>query len=90
MDIFTMYVVYASIFLLGFIALMIFVSKMVYLVRQAEAIIIERLGKYDRTLGPGLHMVMPLIERPRGAIWSFFEHIDGRRLQRSSFYVITN
>lgn len=86
MDIFTMYIVYGSIFAIAFIALMIFISKMVYLVRQAEAIIIERLGKYDRMLGPGLHVVMPLIERPRGAIWSFFEH-DGRFYQRTNVYV---
>lgn len=87
MDIFTMYLVYGTLFALGFLALMIFVSKMVYLVRQAESIIIERLGKYDRTLGPGLHVVMPLIERPRGALWSFFEQLDSRRYQRYSNYV---
>jgi regulator of protease activity HflC (stomatin/prohibitin superfamily) len=87
MDILILYGLYASIFLLCFIALMIFMSKMVYLVRQAESIIIERLGKYDRTLGPGLHLVMPLIERPRGAIWSFFEQINSRNYQRYTNYV---
>lgn len=86
MDYSIIFAVYAGIFALGLITLMIFVSKMVYLVRQAEAIIIERLGKFDRILGPGLHVVMPLIERPRGAVWSFFDH-DGRRYQRSNIYV---
>ena len=87
MDIFTIYLVYGTLFALGLLALMIFVSRMVYLVRQAESIIIERLGKYDRTLGPGLHLVMPLIERPRGALWSFFEQLDARRYQRYNNYV---
>jgi regulator of protease activity HflC (stomatin/prohibitin superfamily) len=88
MDILMAYGLYASIAMLGFIALMIFVSKMVYLVRQAEAIIIERLGKYDRTLGPGLHIVMPIIERPRGAMWSFFEQISTKHYQRYTNYVM--
>ncbi len=87
MDILLLYGLYASVFILGFIALMIFVSKMVYLVRQAESIIIERLGKYDRTLGPGLHLVMPLIERPRGALWSFFEQVNSKHYQRYTNYV---
>lgn len=86
MDYSIIFAIYAGIFALGLITLMIFVSKMVYLVRQAEAIIIERLGKFDRILGPGLHVVMPLIERPRGAVWSFFDH-DGRRYQRSNIFV---
>lgn len=87
MDMIALYSLYMSVVVVGFIALIIFVSKMVYLVRQAESIIIERLGKYDRTLGPGLHVVMPLIERPRGALWSFFDH-DGRRYQRFTSYVM--
>lgn len=54
-----------------------FLLRAVYLVRQAEAIVIERLGRYDRTLLPGLHFVVPFIETPRGVVWSFVEQIDG-------------
>ena len=54
-----------------FVFLIILLSKSVYLVRQAEVIIIERLGKYDRIIGPGLHVVVPFIEQPRQVIWSF-------------------
>lgn len=61
-----------SIFLVVvFVFLIILLSKSVYLVRQAEVIIIERLGKYDRIIGPGLHIVVPFIEQPRQVIWSF-------------------
>jgi len=39
--------------------LLILLLKSVYMVRQAEAIVIERLGKYDRVLTPGMHIVVP-------------------------------
>jgi regulator of protease activity HflC (stomatin/prohibitin superfamily) len=70
MDFITMYGFYAILFAIGLITVLTFLSNMVYLVRQAEAIIIERLGRYDRTMGPGLHIVVPFIESPRGAFWS--------------------
>lgn len=57
--------------------LCLFLLRAVYLVRQAEAIVIERLGKYDRTLLPGLHFVVPFIETPRSVYWSFVEQTDG-------------
>lgn len=55
----------------------------VYLVRQAEAIIIERLGKYSKTLHPGLHLLVPFIETPRGYIWTYFQKIDNRWYRRA-------
>ena len=33
------------------------------IVRQANAIIVERLGKYNRTLGTGFHLIIPFFER---------------------------
>ena len=33
------------------------------LVRQGHAGLVERLGKFDRTLGPGLHLKLPFLER---------------------------
>ena len=41
----------------------IFVSQTFKIVPQQHAWVIERLGKYDRTLTPGLSFVMPFIER---------------------------
>lgn len=46
-------------------------SKMFLLVHQAEVIIIERLGKYNRILGPGLHFIVPFFETPRYVMWTF-------------------
>ena len=33
------------------------------IVRQANALIVERLGKYNRTLNTGFHMIIPFFER---------------------------
>jgi regulator of protease activity HflC (stomatin/prohibitin superfamily) len=41
----------------------IFVSQTVKIVPQQHAWVVERLGKYDRTLTPGLSFVVPFIER---------------------------
>ena len=44
--------------------------------RQAEAIVIERLGKYNRVLTPGLHIVVPFFETPRSFSWTYFKEVD--------------
>jgi regulator of protease activity HflC (stomatin/prohibitin superfamily) len=41
----------------------IFVSRAVRIVPQQNAYVVERLGKYDRTLTPGLNFVVPFVER---------------------------
>ncbi len=46
-----------------------FVSP-IYIVKQAEAIIIERFGKYSRTLTPGIHFVIPFIDKHRYVSWT--------------------
>ena len=50
---------------------MMFLSKAVYLVNQAEVVIIERLGKYHKTLSPGLHIVMPFMDAPHYCVWTY-------------------
>ncbi len=41
----------------------IFVVRTIKIVPQQNAFVVERLGKYDRTLTPGLKFVIPFIER---------------------------
>lgn len=57
-------VVFITIFLL---------SKTIYLVRQAEVMILERFGRYKKTLRPGLHFVIPIIETPRKINWRYMD-----------------
>jgi len=48
--------------ILGVIAV-IFISQTFKIVPQQNAWVVERLGKYDRTLTPGLKFVVPFIEK---------------------------
>lgn len=58
-----------------FLIILIFIigSKGIVLVRQAEVIIIERLGKYHRTLDSGLHFIWPFFDVPRKLVWRYVE-----------------
>jgi len=40
-------------------------------VRSQEAMVIERFGKFHRVIGEGLHIIFPLIDRPRVTSWRF-------------------
>ncbi len=57
---------------------MIALIKSVYLVKQAEAVVIERLGQFHRIMGPGLHLIIPFIDRPRSVMWSYVKGDDKR------------
>jgi len=45
------------------ILLILFLRSFVRIVPQNEAFVVERLGKYDRTLLAGFHITIPIIER---------------------------
>jgi regulator of protease activity HflC (stomatin/prohibitin superfamily) len=40
-----------------------FVARAVKIVPQQHAFVVERLGKYDRTMSPGLHLLIPFVDR---------------------------
>lgn len=48
---------------IGIIILLIIATKGIYVVRQQTACVVERLGKFRRVLAPGLHFVIPFIDR---------------------------
>lgn len=45
--------------------LILFISKGLFIVQQSEAVVVERLGSYNRTLGPGINFLIPVLERTR-------------------------
>ena len=47
----------------------IFVIKGVVIVQQAEVVIVERLGKFDRVLESGFNFIIPVLEAPRAIDW---------------------
>ncbi|WP_034297407.1 SPFH domain-containing protein [Herbaspirillum sp. RV1423] len=54
---------FGSVTLVIFFIAIIFVIKTVKVVPQQHAWVVERLGKYHATLGPGLNVVVPFIDR---------------------------
>ncbi len=56
-----------SIFLIALALL--FIAKGVIIVQQAEVVVIERLGKYDRILESGFNFIIPVLEAPRAIDW---------------------
>ncbi len=41
------------------------------IVQQAETMVIERLGRYNRTLDSGINIIWPIIDKPRRIIWRY-------------------
>ena len=59
------------IILLGVLLVVIFAVKGFAIVRQAETMIIERLGKYNRTLESGINIIWPIVDKPRAIDWRY-------------------
>lgn len=53
--------------LIGFFIVLIF--KGFRVVQQSEVLVLERLGSYSRTIGSGLNMIVPFLDRPRDMFW---------------------
>lgn len=69
--------------ILTFIALFVVVFALMGLkiVQQSETMVIERLGKYSRTLPSGINVIWPVIDRPREIMWRYLRDIpDGRSI----------
>lgn len=66
-------------FLLVLVALaVIYVWKGVIIVQQAEVVIVERLGKFEKILQSGLNFIFPIFEAPRGMSWKVTQKgLDG-------------
>ena len=49
------------------------------IVQQSETMVIERLGKYNRTLDAGINIIWPIIDKPREIMWRYVkENLEGR------------
>jgi regulator of protease activity HflC (stomatin/prohibitin superfamily) len=42
---------------------LVFVAASVRVIQQSTAGIVQRLGRYQRTLGPGVHLLVPMLDR---------------------------
>jgi regulator of protease activity HflC (stomatin/prohibitin superfamily) len=48
-------------------------AKGIRIVKQSEALIVERLGKYHKTLESGINIIIPIIDQPRQISWRYSE-----------------
>lgn len=61
---------FLSILLVGFAAIVLFgISRGVYVIRQQECIIRERLGRFHDVLNSGPRIILPFIDQPRQMLW---------------------
>ncbi|MEW6235425.1 MAG: SPFH domain-containing protein [Candidatus Omnitrophota bacterium] len=74
-----------SIILIAFaIFVVLFVSMGFKIVQQAETMVIERLGRYNRTLKSGINIIWPIIEWPRQMEWRYLAEMpDGSKIGRT-------
>jgi len=49
----------------------IFAMAGLKIVQQAQTMIIERFGKYNRTLSSGINIIWPIIDKPREIAWRY-------------------
>lgn len=50
---------------------LIFAMAGLKIVQQSQTMIIERLGKYNRTLKSGINIIWPIIDKPREIVWRY-------------------
>lgn len=73
-----------STFTLFTILAIVFFIKGIVIVKQAEVIIIERLGKFHRVLESGFNFIIPFLDNPRNITWKTTQKgVDGK-----TYYVI--
>lgn len=71
-----------DIIILGLVVLFVFVivAKGLRIVQQSEAMVIERLGKYQKTLSAGINIIIPIIDKPREIVYRFTRDLpDGNK-----------
>jgi len=71
------YILFASVAFL----LILFGAQGFKIVQQAEAMVIERLGSYHRTLHNGINFIWPMLDKPREIEWKYVKtDFDGKTL----------
>jgi len=70
------------------IFIVVFVIMGIKIIRQSETMVIERLGRYHRTLSSGINIIWPIFDKPRPLEWKFIKtDVDGKTFVRKE---ITN
>jgi regulator of protease activity HflC (stomatin/prohibitin superfamily) len=63
--------------------IIIFTIRGFKIIQQSETMVIERLGRYNRTLSSGINIIWPIFDKPRFIEWKFIKSdVDGRTIVR--------
>ena len=62
----------------------IIVRSTIIVVRQAQTMVIERLGKYSRSLSSGINLIMPFVDQPRAIDWHSVISLPSARRSRGA------
>ncbi|MBK7555954.1 MAG: SPFH/Band 7/PHB domain protein [Flavobacteriales bacterium] len=58
----------------------VLIAKGVRIIQQSEAMVVERLGKYSKTLTAGINIIIPIIDKPREIIFRYTRDLpDGNK-----------
>jgi regulator of protease activity HflC (stomatin/prohibitin superfamily) len=62
-----------TLIILGFVVLLViaFVAKGFLVIKQAQTMVIERLGRFNRVLNSGVNIIWPIVDRPREITWRY-------------------
>lgn len=66
------------------VALVIYVIKGIIIVQQQQQVIIERMGRYEKTLNAGPNFIFPILEAPRGIL----KKVSQRGLDGTNYYYL--
>lgn len=65
------------------LAVIVFAAKGLKIIQQAETMVIERLGRYNRTLKSGVNIIWPFFDKPRSIEWKYVRiDVDGKPIVR--------
>ena len=63
--------------------IIIFAIKGFKIIKQSETMVIEKLGRYHRTLSSGINIIWPIFDVPRSIEWRFIKtDVNGRTIIR--------
>lgn len=67
------------VFLVLALLVVIFAIRGFKIVQQSETMVVERLGKYHRSLSAGINIIWPIIDQPREIMWRYVKEDTGGR-----------
>lgn len=64
------------------VLIIILLKSCIKVVKEKETMVIEHLGRFKEVLTPGIHVIVPFIDRPRDYSWSYMVSNTRGQLER--------